>query len=127
MYGDVTIRLLSFGYTVNPEKDDGYINILTEKVTNEIKNNTNQNAVPVGLYHVAVDMVCGEFLQLKLITGQLDETGLNTAAAIKAISEGDTSITYAVNDTAASPVDILINWLLNHGRGQFTTYRRLAW
>ena len=127
MYGDIIIRLLSFGYMVNPEKDDGYINILMEKVTSEIKNNTNQNAVPVGLYHVAVDMVCGEFLQLKSITGQLDETELNTAAVIKAISEGDTSITYAVNDAVACPVDTLIHWLLNHGRGQFTTYRRIAW
>ena len=129
MYDDIVKRLESFGYIADPVTDTWVILFLMDKVTNTIKNECNIYEIPAGLYQIAVDMVCGEFLKSKGATGQLADTGINTEAAIKQIKEGDTSITYAVGEDAKSAVtfDYLVDFLLNYGKSQFATYRRFIW
>ena len=123
VYDDIVKRLEALGYTVEAA-DDWAINYSIEKATNTIKNACNVAAVPEGLHYVAVDMVCGEFLQMKKGTGQLE--GFDVEAAVKQLKEGDTAITYAIPDNSIT-LDGLIGYLIASGRSQFTTFRRLAW
>lgn len=121
MYEDVVLRLESLGFTVEPATDDWVLNYLIGKVTNTIKNECNVTKIPEGLHHVAVDMVCGEFLQMKRGGGQLDELRV-----LKQISEGDTTLAFAT-DGESITFDGLVYILLNSGRDQFITYRKLKW
>lgn len=125
---DVQKRLKSFGYTVT--NDDKFaITFIIDKVTNTIRNECNVTDIPDGLYQIAADMVCGEFLKGKAATGQLTDTNISTEAAIKQIKEGDTSITYAVSDgeDGGNSFDYFITFLLTYGKSQFATYRGFVW
>jgi len=123
---DVGKRLKSLGYIVT--NDDKFaLTFIIDKVTNTVKNECNVGAIPEGLYQIAVDMVCGEFLKGKNATGQLDTSTINTDAVVKQIREGDTTVTYAVSDGDASVFDTLIDFLINYGKSQFLTYRRIRW
>ena len=123
MYDDVVKRLKSFGYEADGA-DEWVLEFLIAKVSNTIKNECNAGEIPEGLYHIAVDMACGEFLQMKKGSGQFE--GIDAGAAIKQISEGDTSITYAAADGAIT-FDGLIDFLMNSGKSQFVNYRRIRW
>jgi hypothetical protein len=129
MYEDIKQRLESLGYTFDVA-DEWVLNFLIEKVTNTIKNECNVTAIPEGLNQVAVDMVCGEFLLMKKGSGQLDgfNVDLNTAV-LKQVQEGDTNVVFAVDQTASAEqrLDALIYYLMNYGKNQFITYRRLKW
>lgn len=127
MKDDVINRLQTLGYTATSE-DDFLLEYLSKKVTEEIENKCNINGIPEGLYRIAVDMVCGELLQTKASIGQLDSSAINTEAAIKTIKEGDTSITYArAEGGGGTSFDGLIDYLLNYGKSQFVTFRRIKW
>ena len=123
MRDDVIERLKSLGYTVTDADGFGLVFVI-DKVTNTIKNECNVSEIPEGLYHIAVDMVCGEFLLVKKKSGQLAD--FDAENAIKQIRAGDTSITYAVADSM-NAIDVLIEWLLNKNRLQFATFRRFKW
>jgi hypothetical protein len=124
MFEDVVKRLASLGYTVDETADAWVIDFCIDKVTNTILNDCNIDAIPDGLYQIAIDMVCGEFLFAKKGSGQLDN--FNVEAAVKSIKEGDTQVTYAISDTSIT-LDGLIDWLRTNGQAQFVTYRRLVW
>lgn len=127
MLEDVKMRLGSFGYTVT-DADSWVLNFIIRKVENHIKNECNISSIPDGLYNIAVDMVVGEFLLSKKSTGQL--TGFDLSAAIKQIEEGDTSITYAIGSGDSTPeqrLDALISYLMNNGKNEFVSYRRVKW
>ena len=124
MHDVVVKRLESLGYLVDDVLDEWLINFALEKVTDEIENKCNITGIPDGIYHVAVDMVCGEFLAVKKSSGQL--TDFDVEEAVKQIKEGDTTITYAVADGAIT-LDSLIKLLRTSGDSQFVKYRRLAW
>ena len=129
MYADIIKRLESLGYAFDPA-DDWVLNFIVDKVTNTIKNECNVIEIPDGLHQIAVDMVCGEFLMMKKGSGQLDgfEVDLDSAA-LKQIQEGDTSVSFAI-EAVASPekrLDALIYYLMDYGKSQFITYRRLKW
>ncbi len=127
---DVKKRLESFGYTV-VDADDWLLNFLIDKVENTIKNDCNVSEIPDGLYQIAVDMVCGEFLQGKKAMGQLNIDGIDVdAAAIKQIQEGDTSVTFAIGEGSQTPeqrIDRFISFLMTYGIGQFASYRCMKW
>jgi len=127
---DIVKRLTSLGYTFNADKDGWVIGFVIDKVTNLIKNETNLAEIPEGLYQIAVDMICGEFLKAKKASGDLGGfvIDLNTAALQKE-SQGDTSFSWAVDKTqsAEERLDALIEHLLNYGRPQFLRFRRFLW
>ena len=134
MLEDVTARLASFGYIVT-DADAWVLDFIIKKVENHIKNDcgvydsgTLTIVIPAGLHNIAVDMVVGEFLLSKKSTGQL--TGFDLSAAVKQIQEGDTNITYAIGSGDSTPeqrLDILISYLMNHGKGEFASYRCFKW
>ena len=130
MREDIIKRLASLGYTFDEGKDGWVISFLIDKVTNLIKNETNLTEIPEGLYQIAVDMVCGEFLKAKKASGDLGgfDVDLDTALLQKKY-QGDTSFTFAVDkiNSAEERLDYLIHHLLNYGKLHFSHFRRFRW
>ena len=63
-----------------------------QKVENHINNSCNTASMPDGLYEVAVERVCGEYLFAKKQSGQLE--GFDLDAAVKQVATGDTSVSF---------------------------------
>jgi hypothetical protein len=124
MFEDVVQRLASLGYTVDETADTWLINFCIDKVTHTIKNTCNIDAIPDGLYQIAVNMVCGEFLFAKRGSGQLND--FDVESTVKSIKEGDTQVVYAIPDTSIT-LDSLIDWLRTNGQSEFYRYRRFVW
>ena len=125
----VTERLKSFGYEVKADSDGFALTFCIEKVRNTIRNETNQKEVPKGLEHIAVDMVCGEFLLSKK-TFAPDDLNLDLDFAVKQIQKGDTNTVFAVGEGSQTPeqrLNTFINYLLTYGKSEFTRYRRFVW
>lgn len=120
-------RLVSFGYNLNGGADECVLAFAMQKVENRIKNSCNVSSIPDGLFNVAVDKVCGEFLFAKKQTGQLEITGLDLDGAIASISEGDTSVTFNKSATDEEKFNQLLNVLINLGEGELVCYRKLKW
>lgn len=118
-------RLVSFGYTLK-EDDSWLICFAMQKVENHIKNSCNTTDVPDGLFNVAVDMVCGEFLFTKKQTGQLEIADLDFDGAFTSIKEGDTQVNFG-GSSDEEKFDQMVNYLLHHGEGDFVCYRKIRW
>lgn len=119
-------RLSSFGYTVK-DSDAWAIAFAIQSVQNSIKNSCNVTTIPDGLFHVLVDRSCGEFLYSKKQSGQLDIAGIDLSGAVKQISEGDTSVTFADGTSDEQKFSQLLGLLLTKGEGDLVCYRKLAW
>lgn len=124
-YEAVLKRLVSFGYTLK-EDDSWLICFAMQKVENHIKNSCNTTDVPDGLFNVAVDMVCGEFLFTKKQTGQLEIADLDFDGAFTSIKEGDTQVNFG-GSSDEEKFDQMVNCLLHHGEGDFVCYRKIRW
>ena len=124
----VAKRLESFGYELKPN-DEYALGFLLEKTKLDILNFCNIKELPLELNYVAVDMVCGEFLLEKKSVGALNlsDIDLNTVP-IKSISEGDTSVSYATENSqsAQEKLDVLIQTLLDTKKYLYK-FRRIAW
>lgn len=119
-------RLVSFGYHL--KEDDGWVICFAmQKVENHIKNSCNTTDIPDGLFHVAVDMVCGEFLFAKKQTGKLELTDIDLNGAIASISEGDTTVSFVAGASDEDKFNSFLTYLLHNGEGDFVCYRRLKW
>lgn len=129
MLNDVIERLASFGYIV-AESDKWALNFIIEKVQNHIKNSCNICKIPDGLYQIAVDMVCGNFLYEKKATDPDSFTNFDLEMAVKQIQEGDTNITFAVGEGSYTPeqrLDAFISYLITYGEKDFVSYRCMKW
>lgn len=126
VFESVLKRLVSFGYTLK-EDDAWVISFCIKKVENHIKNSCNILSVPIGLYEVAVDMTCGEFLLALKQTGQLTIANLDLSGAITQLKEGDTTIQFADGSSEDEKFTVFVNYLLTRGEGDFVCYRRLKW
>ena len=123
---DVVALLDAFG--VMGAADDPLLDFIISTVTERIKNETNQPAIPEGLNRLAVEMVAGQYLSLKKGSGQLE--GFDLEAAVKQIQEGDTNTVFAIGEGNTTPeqrLDTLINYLINGRTREFIKYRRLVW
>jgi|GEM_PF-195513 len=130
MKDSIKQRLAFFGYKFNAIRDDFALVFLIGKVENTIKNETNLDQVPEGLYHVAVDMVVAEFLKAKKASGDLGDFDYDlNATALTKESQGDTSFSWGADKvmSAEERLDYLIEHLLNYGKLQFLRFRRFVW
>ena len=126
MREDAVALLNAFGVTVADA--DPLLDFIISAVTERIKNETNQPAIPEGLNRLAVEMVAGQYLSLKKGSGQLE--GFDLEAAVKQIQEGDTNTVFAIGEGNTTPeqrLDTLINYLMNGRTREFIKYRRLVW
>ena len=122
-------RLKTFGYAMK-EGDEAILAFSIQKVENSIKNDCNVSSVPDGLVNTAVDMAVGEFLTAKKTFAPDDIAGLDLDFAIKQLQEGDTSTVFATGEgtlTHEQRLNNFLNYLLAHGREEFSCYRRLRW
>ena len=125
-YESVLKRLVSFGY--NLEEDDAWVICFAmQKVESHINNSCNTTSVPVGLYNIAVDMVCGEFLFAKKQTGKLELEHLDLDGVIESIKEGDVTIQFASGASDEEKFNSFLNYLLHNREGDFVCYRKLKW
>ena len=129
MLNDIIQRLASFGYNVT-DADKIALKFIYQKVENHIKNSCNILLIPEGLYHIAVDMTCGNFLLEKKVDNADSLKGFNLDSAIKSIQEGDTNISFAIGEGSKTPeqrLDALISYLMTYGEKDFVTYRCMVW
>lgn len=123
----VKTRLLALGYTV-AETDSAAIDYNVKKAEADLKARTNQLQVPEGLFYVWVDMAAGMFLADKKQTGALaDQYDFESPA--KSISEGDTSVTFAIADTGSfeDQFDAMLAKMIEPSAELIAAYRRLVW
>lgn len=125
----VKARLQSLGYEVKAD-DIAALTFCVEKVRSTVKNEINWQDVPEGLEHIAIDMACGEFLNAKKTFAPDDLENLDLDQAVKQIQTGDTNTVFAVGDgsqTDEQRLTAFINYLLNYGRSEFNSFRRIRW
>lgn len=125
----VASRLESLDYEVR-EADSASLAFCVEKVRSTIKNEINWQDVPEGLVHIAIDMACGEFLKGLMTFAPDALSGFDLDAAVKRIQTGDTTTEFAVGDgsqTDEQRLTAFVNYLLNYGKDEFNSFRRLRW
>lgn len=126
---DLAKCLECYGYQIK-ENDDYLLMVALEKVRETVKNETNQSVIPKELHHVILNMTLGEFLLMKKTFAPDSLTSLDLDFAVKQIQTGDTNTVFAVGKECATPeqrLDTFINYLLNHGKTEFSAFRRFKW
>ncbi len=123
----VITRLTALGYTVT-EGDLTALDYYIGKAENDIRAKTNQLEVPKGLHYVWADMVAGMFLRDKKAAGALACLYDFTAPA-KSISEGDTSVTFALAGAGSfeDQFDATLARMVNPDEEVYLAFRRLVW
>ena len=119
-------RLVSLGYTPTDE-DTWMIAFGIQKVTNHVLNQIGHSTIPEGLVEIVVDMVCGEFLNAKFLSGQLDLTGLDLDGMIQSVSQGDTSVSFSAEGSDEAKLKGLLSWLIHGKEGDLICYRKMRW
>lgn len=123
----VTARIEALGYTVT-EADRPAVDYNIAKAEANLKASTNQLEVPEGLNYVWVDMAAGMFLADKKATGALNCI-YDFEAPAKSISEGDTSVTFAIADTGSfeDQFDAMLAKMITPDDDLIVAFRRLVW
>lgn len=123
---DVVNRLVFFGYDL--DEDDAWMIAYSIKGTvNHVLNEINHTTVPDRLFEVVVDMICGEVLNAKFLSGQLDLSTLDLDGMIQSIKEGDTQITFSVEGSDEAKLKGLLSWLIQGKGSDLLCYRKMRW
>ena len=126
MVEPVVERLVSFGYTPT-EEDAWMIGFTTKGTVNHVLNEINHKTVPDGLREVVVDMICGEVLNVKFTSGQLEMTNLDLDGMIQSVAEGDTTVSFSAEGSDESKLKGLLSWLIQGKGSDLLCYRRMRW
>ena len=122
----VVNRLVSLGYT--PTDDDTWtIAFSIQKTTSHVFNQTNQKTIPDGLVEIVADMVCGDILNAKFLSGQLDLTALDLDGMIQSVNMGDTSVSFSAEGSDEAKLKGLLSWLIHGKEGDLICYRKMQW
>ena len=117
-------RLAALGYTVTAE-DETSLAYSIGNTRQHILNQCNIEDVPDELIHFAVDAACADFLSVKRVTGNLDET-FNIEQGVTAIKVGDTNV--SLNGQSK---DVLLNTMLQSLRDglerEMLCFRKIRW
>lgn len=125
LFEAVLKRLDSFGYAFD-ETDDGWVLCFAgQSVENKIKNTCNILTIPDGLFNVAVDMVCGEFLFTQQQGGKLDGA-FDADEALKSVKVGDATVELGGTGSTTS-LDLLIQTLTTGKVDELLCYRKIKW
>ena len=123
---NVVERLVSFGYT--PADADSWIIAYSIKGTvNHVLNETNRMTVPESLTEVVVDMICGEVLNEKFLSGQLDMNSLDLDGMIQSVKEGDTQVNFSAEGSDEAKLKNLLSWLIQGKGCDLLCYRKMRW
>lgn len=122
-------RLLSFFPLEELSGEVSGISCAIRKTEQDLKNETNRNDVPKGLYFVWSDRVTGEVLKDMGSRGKTPSF-LSSDNAVKAVTAGDTRVEFASASamTDKQKYDVLILKLAESGKGgEVLRYRQLQW
>lgn len=123
---DVVQRLVSFSYQ-STDADAWMIAYTVKGTMNHVLNETNQTKVPEGLFEVVVDMICGEFLNAKFLSGQLELTALDLDGMIQSVKEGDTQVSFSAEGSDETKLKGLLSWLIQGKGCDLLCYRKMRW
>lgn len=126
MVESVVERLVSFGYEPT-ESDTWVIAYSTKGTVNHVLNEINHQTVPNELFEVVVDMICGEVLNSKFLSGQLDLASLDLDGMIQSVREGDTQVNFSVDGSDEAKAQELFRWLMQGKGSDLLCYRRMRW
>ena len=118
------LRLGELGLTL-PAEDIPLIEPLLERARLALLARTGQAVLPEELEATVVDMAAGEYLLLRKNAGRLE--GFDQSYAIRQMSQGDTSISYAVEGGVLSPFEALIAELRTPPEALVQKWRRMRW
>ena len=120
----LNLRLGELGI-LPPAEDIPLLEALLERANFKLLARTGQAVLPEELEGSAVDMAAGEYLLVRKNTGRLE--GFDQDYAIRQMSQGDTSITYAVEGGVLSPFEGLIERLRRPPEALVQKWRRMRW
>ena len=123
---NVMERLVSFGY-IPAEEDAWIIAYNTKGSVNHVLNEINHKTVPDGLFEVVVDMICGEVLNAKFLSGQLDLEGLDLDGMIQSVKQGDTQVNFSAEGSDEAKLKGLLSWLIQGKGSDLLCYRKMRW
>ena len=123
----VVVRLVSFGYIPVIDKDEWMIAYSTKGTVNHVLNEINRKTIPEGLVEVVVDMICGEILNSKFRSGQLDLESLDLDGMIQSVKEGDTTVNFSAEGSDETKLKNLLSWLIQGKGCDLLCYRRMRW
>lgn len=123
---DVMNRLVSFGY-VPTDADSWVIAYSIKGTVNHVLNEINRQTVPEGLNEVVVDMICGEVLNAKFLSGQLDMNSLDLDGMIQSVKEGDTQVNFSAEGSDETKLKNLLSWLIQGKGCDLLCYRKMRW
>lgn len=122
----VVERLVCFG--VAPTDEDAWMIAYTTKGTvNHVLNQINRQDIPEGLHEVVVDMICGELLNAKFLSGQLDLDSLNLDGMIQSVKEGDTTVNFSAEGSDEAKLKNLLSWLMQGKGCDLLCHRKMRW
>lgn len=119
-------RLVSFGY-VPTDADSWMIAYSIKGTINHVLNQINHSTVPEGLLEVVVDMVCGEVLNAKYTSGQLEMDSLDLDGMIQSVKEGDTQVNFSAEGSDETKLKSLLSWLIQGKGCDLLCYRKMRW
>lgn len=123
---NVMERLVSFGYI--PTDGDSWVIAYSIKGTvNHVLNEINHQKVPEGLTEVVVDMICGEVLNAKFMSGQLEMNSLDLDGMIQSVKEGDTQVNFSAEGSDEMKLKNLLSWLIQGKGCDLLCYRKMRW
>ncbi|MCL2568608.1 MAG: hypothetical protein FWE12_04120 [Oscillospiraceae bacterium] len=120
----VKARLEGLGLSP-PAEDEALLKTLLTGAKRWILAETGQGELPKELRAVVVDRAAGEYLDFRKTIGRLSE--FDQEYAVRQMSQGDTSVTYAVEFGQGLPVDVLIESLRTPPEALLARWRRLRW
>ena len=117
MLEKVIQRLLQLGYQPT-ESDNSTIEYCIGVIEQYIKNFCNVREITEAMEYIECDMVCGEFLQFKRATGQL-----NVEQIVSSVNLGDMSVSFGgMSNTEC--MDLIISNIKNKD-GELICFRTL--
>lgn len=122
----VILRLKSLGYK-KQEGDGPALEYSVAQSEQWLLSNLNQRDVPDGLLCVWADMAAAQMMMEQRASGA---DGMETPApVVKSVSEGDTSVTYAVSERSAAELqlDALLARMMRPEENVLAAFRRMKW
>lgn len=121
-------RLAGLGYEV-PDGDNELLEFCRRKGESSVRNFCNlpeDGVIPDEALEILIDRICGEYLLSKR-NAAAGLAGAENSAAVKQVTEGDVSVTYAEGTSPAERLDKLIDRLINGGERGLVRFRRIRW
>ena len=118
------VRLGELGLSP-PAEDKTLLLTLLDGARRWVLAETGQEGLPEALEETVVDMAAGEYLFFRKSAGRLTE--FDQEQVVRQMSQGDTSVTYAVEFGQVSPLDGLIAKLKTPPEALLRQWRRFRW